>query len=131
MSDGRLSSPLLSSFLQVSFSVVRRSCRHGVLPYLFLQHALQRLLRLTVWERRQVVVICGQLEQPLRADLCHRTDICSRRKHEFIEQNPLRLRIETTRRVQRYRLIRRRKVMMPVSGSASPRDTTGIIPDCP
>ena len=84
-------------------------CRLGTLPYLFLQHALQRLLRLAVRERRQVVVIGGQLEQPLCADLRHRTDILPRRKHEFVEENPLRLGIEAARRVQRYWLIKKRK----------------------
>lgn len=85
------------------------SHRLGALSYLFLQHALQSLLRLAVRERRHVVVICGQLEQPLRADLRHRTDVCSRREHKLVEDNPLRLGIETARGMQRYRLIRKRK----------------------
>ena len=94
-------------------------CRLGILPYLFLQHALQRLPRPAVRERREVVVICGQLEQPLCADLRHRTDICSGREHEFVEENPLGLGIETARRVQRYRLIKnKKKVIMHISGTS-------------
>jgi hypothetical protein len=109
------------------------SCRLGVLPYLFLQHALQRLLRLTVRERRHVIVICGQLEQPLCADLRYRSNVRSRREHEFIEENPFRLGIETARRMQRYRLIRNEKGDNPCQWkvlSVSPKGMMGI-PGCP
>ena len=91
--------------------VVVGRCPLGILPYLFLflQHALQRLLRLAVRELRQVVVIGCQPEQPLWADLRHRTNEWSRREHKFVEENPLRFAFKTARRVQKYFLITKRK----------------------
>jgi len=76
-----------------------RACCRLLLP-LLLPQALEHAPRLALRELAEVVVVRRDLHEPLALDVGHGADPVLRGQHKLVVEHPLRLVIQTRRRVQ-------------------------------